>query len=187
MIENGPSVNRLAGNHLVQVGIVEQSMLFELALDVGQRELGSVDRNIQLGENPGQTADVVFVPMGQKDRANLVAVFSQVTDVGNNNVHTQQLFFRKHQTGIDDNNVILPAESHAVHAELAQAPQRNHLQFILCHQPSILASHPEWAAARQSHLGPRSNGTAGRKVQFQYRLRTLTVQLRSYFDASASR
>ena len=115
-------------------------MLFQLAFDIRQRELGPVDRNVQLRQNPRQTADVVFMAMGQNDRANLLAVFSQIADIRNNDVHTQQLLFRKHQTGIDDDDVILPAERHAVHAELAQAAQRNHLQFILCHQPLILPS-----------------------------------------------
>ena len=131
----GSQRNAAAGNHLDQVGIIEQIVLFELALRQGQRELGSVDGNIQLGEDPRQAADVVFMPMGQKDRADLVAVFRQVTDVGNNNINAQQLFFRKHQAGVDDNNVILPADGHAVHTELAEATQRNQLQFILCHQP----------------------------------------------------
>src|ERR1700722_6305662 len=115
-------------------------MLFQLALNIGQRELCPVHRNVQLRQNPRQSADVVFMSVGQNDRANLFAVFSQIADIRDNNVHTQQLFFRKHQTSVDDNNVILPAEGHAVHTELAKTTQRNHLQFILCHQPSILPS-----------------------------------------------
>ena len=60
-----------AGNHLVEIGIVEQPMLFQLALDESQCELSSVNRNVQLRENPRQTADVVFMPVGQQDSANL--------------------------------------------------------------------------------------------------------------------
>src|SRR5258707_1361461 len=118
-------------------------MLFELALDVGQGELGPIHRDIELRQNPWQTTDVVLMPMGQNYRANLLAVFSQIADIRDNYVHTQQLFFRKHQTGIDDNNVILPADRQAVHTELAKATQRNQLQFILCHQSLSLPSLPE--------------------------------------------
>jgi len=130
-----------AGNHFNQVRIVEQVVLFKLALDQGQRELSPVHRNIQFGKNPRQTADVVLVPMSQQNRANLLAVFRQIADIGNDNVDAQQLFFGKHQSGIDDENVILPADGHAVHTELAEATQRNYLQFILCHQPLSLPSH----------------------------------------------
>src|SRR6202453_3488422 len=115
-------------------------MLFELALDIRQRELSPIHRNLKSRKNPRQPANVVFMPVGQKDCANLLAVFSQIADIRDDNVHTQQLFFRKHQTGIDDDNVILPAEGHAVHTELTKATQRNHLQFILCHQLTSLAS-----------------------------------------------
>ncbi len=54
----------LAGDELVEVGLVEQAVLFELAFDVGQGELGAVDGHVQLGEDPGQAADVVLVAVG---------------------------------------------------------------------------------------------------------------------------
>ena len=57
------------GRDLDQLGLVEQLMLFELAFDIGQRELGGVDRNLELTENPGQAADMVLVPVGQDDGA----------------------------------------------------------------------------------------------------------------------
>jgi len=66
---------------------------------------------------------VILVPVGQQDSANLLAVFGQEADVGHDDVDAQQLFFRKHETGIDDKDVILPAEGRAVHAELAEAPK----------------------------------------------------------------
>ena len=48
------------GRDLDQLGLVEQLVFFELAFDIGQRELGGVDRNLELAENPGQAADVVL-------------------------------------------------------------------------------------------------------------------------------
>ncbi len=125
----GPEGDALAGYELVEVGVVEEAMLFELTFDVGESELGSIDGDVELGEYPRETTDVVFVAVGQKYGANHLAVFSQITDVGYNNVDAQQLFFGKHQTGVDDDNVILPAEGHAVHTELAEAAQRNQLNL----------------------------------------------------------
>ena len=49
-------------------------MLFQLVFDVGQRELGAVDRDVQLGEQPRQCADVVFVAVRQHDGAHVLAV-----------------------------------------------------------------------------------------------------------------
>jgi hypothetical protein len=69
---------------------------------------------------------VVFVPVGEDDRFDVLAVLSEIADIGYDDVNAQELFFGKHQAGIDDDNVILPPEGHAVHAELAKAPERDH-------------------------------------------------------------
>jgi hypothetical protein len=108
-----------AGKDLDQLGVVKQAMLFELALDIGQGELGAVDRDVQLGEDPGQAADVVFVTVGEADAADLVAVLDQIANVGNDNVDAKQLFFGKHQSGVDDDDVVVEAKGEAVHSELA--------------------------------------------------------------------
>ena len=52
-------------------------MLVELAFDVGEGELGAVDGDVELGEDPGQAADVVFVAVGEDDGADLFAVFER--------------------------------------------------------------------------------------------------------------
>ena len=69
---------------------------------------------------------MVFVAVGEDDGADLVAVLGEVADVGDDDVDAEQLFFREHQAGVDDDDVILPAEGHAVHAELAKAPEGDH-------------------------------------------------------------
>ena len=121
-----PKGEAASGQDLDQLGVFEQAVLLELALHQGQGELGAVDGDVQLGEYPGQAADVVLVPVGQDDGANLVAVLGQVADIGDDDVDAQKLFFGKHQAGIDDDDVILPPEGHAVHTELAQAPEGDH-------------------------------------------------------------
>ena len=60
----------------------------------------------------------------------VLLVFDQIGDVRNNNIHAQQLGFRKHQAGVDDNNVVFPAEGEAVHAELAQSAEGDNFQFF---------------------------------------------------------
>ena len=61
---------------------------------------------------------MILMPMRQHNPAYLAAVFDQVADVGHDDVDAQQLFFRKHEPGVDDENVVADAEGHAVHAEL---------------------------------------------------------------------
>ena len=59
------------GDDFDELGIF-QSVFFKLAVDVGEGELGAVDRDVELGENPGKSADVVFVTMGQDDGADVL-------------------------------------------------------------------------------------------------------------------
>ena len=65
-----------AGEDFDELGVVEEAMLFELAFDVGERELGAVDGDVELGEDPGQAADVVLVAVGEDDAADRAARFS---------------------------------------------------------------------------------------------------------------
>ena len=81
---------------LDELGFVEQLVLFELAFDIGQRELGGVDGNFELAEDPGQSADVVLVAVGEDDGADVLLVFNQVGDVGHDDVDAEQ--FRSPET-----------------------------------------------------------------------------------------
>jgi hypothetical protein len=66
----------LARFNLDQVDLVQQLVLVQLAFHVGQRELGRVDRNLQLGENPGQPADVIFMAVCEHYSSHARPVFS---------------------------------------------------------------------------------------------------------------
>jgi len=94
-------------------------MFFKFSFNQCQRELGSIHWKVQLGQYPGKRADVVFVSMGEKDGANFVAIFKKVGDVGDDDIDSEQLRFGKHQAGVDDDDVVAPAQRHTVHAELA--------------------------------------------------------------------
>ena len=109
-------------------------MLFEFALDVGEGEFGAIDRNVQLGKDRGQSANVIFVAMREDDGTNMITVLEQIGDVGNDDIDAQEFGFGEHQSGVDDDDVIGPADGHAVHPELAQAAERNDMEFSGRHQ-----------------------------------------------------
>src|SRR5690349_7270556 len=129
-----------AGLDLVEHGIIEQRVLFQLALDVGERELGTVHRNIELGEQPGQPSDVVFMAVGKDNGAHAFTIFEQVAEVGDDDVDAQQLGFGEHQARVDDDDVVTPANGHTVHSEFAESAERYDLKFSGWHvQSSMLA------------------------------------------------
>ncbi len=133
-------VEAAAGKDLDELGVVEEAMLFELALDVGQGELGAVDRDVELGEDPREAADVVLVAVGEDDAADFAAVFDEVADVGDDDVDAEELFFGEHEAGVDDEDVVAEVKGETVHAELAESAERDYLQFFISHGPSVYRS-----------------------------------------------
>ena len=117
----------------VEVGVIQQSVLVEFVFHIGERELRSPDGDFEFGKHPGQGADMVLVAVREDDAANALAIFEQVRDVGHDDVDTQEFGFGEHEPGVDDDDVISPAEGHAVHTELAKAAERNDLQFSSGH------------------------------------------------------
>ena len=98
-----------------------EGVFVELAFDVGESERGAVDGDVELGEDPGKAADVVFVAVGEDDGADVLLVLDEVGNVGDDDVDAEELGLGKHEAGIDDDDVVFIAEGEAVHAELAES------------------------------------------------------------------
>ena len=118
-------------------------ILFKIVFDVSQSEFGGVDGNLEFREEPGQAADVVLVAVSQDNGAHMRFVFNQVGDIWNNDIHAQQLRLRKHQAGVDHDNVVFPAKREAVHAELAETAQGNDFQLLSLHSSDSMVTPVE--------------------------------------------
>ena len=115
-------------------------MLFKVVFNVGQRELSCVDGDLELVENPGQAADVVHVAVGEDDAADMSLVLNEVSDIGNNDIDAQQLRLWEHESGIDHDNVVFPAQGQAVHAELAQSAEGDNFQLFRMHLSGLMVT-----------------------------------------------
>ena len=62
-----------------------------------------------------------------------LAVFDEIGNVGDDDVDAEQFGFGEHESGVDDDDVVAPADGHAVHTELAQAAEGDNLQFSSWH------------------------------------------------------
>ena len=130
----GADLEAVTGANLVEHGVVQQRVFFELAFDQGQRELGAIDRNVELRQHPGQPADVIFVSVRQDDRAHVRPILDEVGYVGYDDIDAEQFGFREHEPGIDDDDVVAPANRHAIHAEFAESTEGNNLELSNRHQ-----------------------------------------------------
>src|SRR5581483_2738767 len=127
----------VAGSDLVQLHFVEQTVFFQFAFSQRERKFRAVNGDIEFAQNPWQAADVVFVAVSENDAANLIPVLQQVRDVWNNDVYAQQFRLGEHQAGVDHDDVVAPADDHAVHTELTESAERNKLELACGHVQNI--------------------------------------------------
>ena len=69
----------------------------------------------------------------EQDGAHVRLVFNQIRDIRNDNINAQQLRLRKHQSGVDDDNVVFPTQREAVHTELAKSAEGDNFQLFCLH------------------------------------------------------
>jgi len=73
------------------------------------------------------------VAVGEDDGADVCAVFNEVGDIGDDNVDAKEFGLGEHQSGIDDDDIVIPTERQAVHSEFAESAQGDDFQFFGLH------------------------------------------------------
>src|ERR1700675_74012 len=76
---------------------------------------------------------MIFMTMSEDEGANALPVFDQIGNIRHDDVHAQQFGLGEHQTGVNDDDVIAPTHSHAIHSKLAQTAEGHNLQFSSWH------------------------------------------------------
>ena len=80
---------------------------------------------------------MVFVAVGEDQRADLLLVLFQVGEVGHDDIDAQQFRVGEHHAGIDHDDVVAVADGGHVHAELAESAERDYLQLQISHSSSL--------------------------------------------------
>ena len=125
-------LERRAGVHFAQVDAFLETVFGQLGARQRQGEGRAVNGRVHLVQNVGERTDVVFVAVGEQNGAQTVLVLAQVSDIGNHDIHAQQLGVREHDAAIDHDHVVAALEGHHVHAELAQASEGYRSQLAVC-------------------------------------------------------
>ena len=80
-------------------------------------------------EGVGQRADVILVPVGEHDAADVADALLQPRDVRDDQVDAEHLLFGEHQPRVDDDDIVAAAERHHVATDLAQSAERDQGQL----------------------------------------------------------
>src|SRR6266513_180946 len=84
-------------------------------------EINSISNGPTSTKRPG----MIFMAVRQHDCADLRAVLLQVGDVGNDQINAKEFRLREHHARVDDDDFVTEPQCHHVHAEFAEAAQRN--------------------------------------------------------------
>ena len=114
-----------AGDDFAERGGVEQAGFFEAFFDQREREARAINGHVEVAQNIGKRADVIFVAVREHDGADVLAILLQVGDVGNDEVDAEEFGFGEHHAGVDDDDVVAEAKRHHVHAEFAETTEGN--------------------------------------------------------------
>ncbi len=121
----GADFNEAAREHFAERRGLQQSRFVEAFFYQCQRETRSVHRNIQIAQDVGQRANVIFVAVRQHNGPDVRAILLQIRDIRNHQIDAQKFRFGEHHARVDDDDVVTEPQRHHVHAEFAEAAERN--------------------------------------------------------------
>ncbi len=110
----------VARRHLAQVGL--HPRLLEARPEQREREAARVDGDRDLAQEEGERAEVILVTVGEEDRAHLLAPLAEPAEVWRDQVHAEGLV-REEDAAVHHGDAAVRLDRHAVHADLAQAPE----------------------------------------------------------------
>src|SRR5690606_9333916 len=106
-----------------QLGLAEQARLLDPVAGQAEGERRPVDRERHLPQQEAEAADVVLVAVGGDAADDAVGVLAQPGEVGEDQVDAEVLEFGEHEPAVEEEELVLALEDHAVAADLAEAAE----------------------------------------------------------------
>ena len=123
----------LAGD---QLSGIQELVLLQLQAHQAQGHPGRVDGGVEGPQHVGQGANVVLMPVGEKDPPDLVLVLDQIAHVRDDHVHAIHIIVGKAHAHVHDDNIVAILIDGEVFADLIESAQGNDFQFF-CHNNSF--------------------------------------------------
>ena len=104
---------------------LEQVVLAELVFDDAHRQTRPVHGDIDLFQNIGKGADMIFMAMGDDKCLHLIYFLFQIRGVRNDQIDPEHVVLRECKAAVHDHNAVPVLKRSDVHADLLQTPERN--------------------------------------------------------------
>ena len=100
-------------------------MVAQLRANERERERRPDDRHVELAQQIGNAADVIFVAVRYEHRTKLVDAFADVREVVDDDVDAEHLVVGKHQPAVDRDQIVGRLDDRHVAPDLAATAERN--------------------------------------------------------------
>ena len=114
----------------VELDLVGQPLLLELAGDQAGGERRRVERHAEIGGEIGDRADMVLMAVGEDDAEQIVAPLLDEGEIGQDQLDAGIVGIGEGHAEIDHHPLALAAVEIDVHADLARAAEREEEQFV---------------------------------------------------------
>ena len=114
----------LLGGDLHELGLACQAELFQLIPDKAAGQAGAVDGQIELLQQIGDAADVVFVAVGDEQALDLLLILHHEGEIRDDQIHAVHVAVREDEAAVHDDHIAAALIDRHILAHFAQAAQR---------------------------------------------------------------
>src|SRR5215213_10579125 len=117
------NINYIARLDAVQQHIVEQIVFFQFAFSETGGEVGTVNRDVEPLQQVRQRTKMIFVPVRENDRGDVVAILVKKPEIWDRDVYAVSRFFGKAHPGVENQHLVAETHSHTIHSKLADTAE----------------------------------------------------------------
>jgi hypothetical protein len=90
--------------------------------------------------------------MRQGNARNAVAIVAQITEIRDDEIYARQLLIGKHDTAIDDEDLLIVFIQHHVLADFTHSAQRNDFDFVSTHDTFLVLGNALLTICNKTHF-----------------------------------
>ena len=121
------NITGLVGNELVTIQLL---MLLQFELDQTEGKRRGMDGGVDCLQHIGQSADMVFMSVRNKEAAKLLLIFYEIGNVGNDEIDAVHIVLGKTEAAVNNDHILSVLQNGHVFSDFIQTAQRNNFQFI---------------------------------------------------------
>jgi len=122
-------INHLSVLYFFQLGGTHKIVFFQFVADQSQRQLGSIDWNIDLLQYIRQSSNMVLMSVSNHKALHFGNVFLKISHIRDNKINSQHIILRERKSAIHNYNAVFILKSGDIHSDLFQTAKWYDFKF----------------------------------------------------------